>query len=209
VRFFVTQAISVIQTATEIVVVQRKELVELFGFETRNKYSIEANGVPFAYAAEQGKSGMDLLARYFLGHWRTFEIHFFDSARNLVFRALHPFRFFFQRLDVVAADGRLVGAVQQRFAVLSKRFDVLDANGAVLLTVSSPFWRPWTFAFERQGDEIARIEKKWAGLWKEAFFDADRFRILMPRQDLSLPERLLVLAAAIFVDLRYFEAKAR
>ena len=204
-----TQAVSVIRNATEIVVVQRKELVELFGFETRNKYSIEADGVAFAYAAEQGKSGMELVLRYFLGHWRTFEIHCFDSTRNLVFRALHPFRFFFQRLDVVAADGRVIGAVQQRFALLSKRFDVLDANGAVLLTVSSPFWRPWTFAFERHGDEVARIEKKWSGLLKEAFLDADRFRILLPRPDLSLPERLLVLAAAVFVDLRYFEAKAR
>lgn len=204
-----TQAAAIIQSTSEIVVVQKKELVELFGFETRNKYSIEANEVPFAYAAEQGKSGIDFVARYLLGHWRAFEIHFFDGSRNLVFRALHPFRFFFQRLDVVMADGRFVGAVQQRFAFFSKRFDVLDAGGSVLLTVSSPLWRPWTFAFERHGVEVARIEKKWSGLLKEAFLDADRFRILLPRPDLPLPERLLVLAAAVFVDLQYFEAKAK
>jgi len=203
-----TQALSLIQTTNEIIVVQRKELIELFGFESRNKYSIEANGVPFAFAAEQGKSGIDLLARYFLGHWRTFEIHFFDAARNLVLRAVHPFRFFFQRLEVFGADGRAIGALQQRFALFSKRFDVLDASGAVRLSVSSPLWRPWTFAFERNGGEVARIEKKWSGILSEAFTDADRFRILLPRPDVYLDERLLILAAAVFVDLQYFEAKA-
>jgi hypothetical protein len=68
--------------------------------------------------------------------------------------------------------------------------------------------RPWTFAFERHGAEVARIEKKWAGLLTEAFIDADRFRILLPRPDLEIDERLLILAAAVFVDLQYFEAKA-
>jgi uncharacterized protein YxjI len=204
----VNQALSLIGNTTEIIVVQKKELVELVGLETRNKYSIEVDGTPFAFAAEQGKSGLDFVARYFLGHWRTFEIHFFDGARNLVFRALHPFRFIFQRLEVTAADGRPVGAIQQRFALFSKRFDVEDPNGAVLLTVSSPIWRPWTFAFERGGVEVARIEKKWSGLLREAFTDADRFRVLLPRPELGLTERLLVLAAAVFVDLQYFEHKA-
>ena len=202
-----TQALALIQNTTEIMVVQKKEIAELFGFETRNKYSIEINDMPFAFAAEQGKSGLDFLARLFLGHWRTFEIHFFDTARNLVFRAIHPFRFFFQRLEISAADGRPIGAIQQRFAIFSKRFDVLDPSDAVVLTVSSPLWRPWTFAFERHGAEVARIEKKWAGVLTEAFTDADRFRILMPRPELTLEERILVLAAAVFVDLQYFEAK--
>jgi len=203
----VTKTLSIIEGASELVVVQRKELVELFGFETRNKYAIESNGVPLAFAAEQGKSGLDLLARYFVGHWRTFEIHFFDTARNLVFRAVHPFRFFFQRLEVTAADGRPIGAIQQRFAILSKRFDVLDRNGSELLRVSSALWRPWTFVFERNGNEVARIEKKWSGVLMEAFTDADRFRISM-RPELELEERILLLAAAVFVDLQYFEAKA-
>lgn len=203
-----TQALALIQSTTEIMVVQKKELIELLGFETRNKYSIEANGMPFAFAAEQGKSGLDVLARLFLGHWRTFEIHFFDTARNLVFKAVHPFRVFFQRLEVVTPDGREIGAIQQRFAFFSKRFDVLDPADNVLFTVSSPIWRPWTFTFERHGREVARIEKKWSGALTEVFTDADRFRILMPLPELRLEERMLILAAAVFVDLQYFEAKA-
>ncbi|MGC4087601.1 MAG: phospholipid scramblase-related protein [Polyangiaceae bacterium] len=204
-----SEMLGIVQRSNEIFVVQKRELAEFFGVETRNKYSIEANGAPFAFAAEQGKGGLAFLARMFLGHWREFEIHFFDNARQLVLRALHPFRFFFQRLEVSTADGRPIGAIQQRFAFFSKRFDVSNAQGNVVLTVSSPIWRPWTFVFERNGRAQARVEKKWSGLLREAFTDADRFRVLFESAELSLDERSLVLAAALFIDLQYFEQKAQ
>lgn len=203
-----SRALETLHTADEVHVVQKKELAELFGFETRNKYAIEVNGVALAYAAEQGKGLLEVFARFFLGHWRRFEIHVFDSARELLFRAVHPFRFFFQELEVVTPEGQVVGSLVQRFAVFSKRFDVLGAEGQLLLTVNSPLWRPWTFAFERHGSEVARIEKKWSGTLREIFTDADRFRILFSSPELSTAERLLILGAALFVDIQYFEAKA-
>jgi uncharacterized protein YxjI len=204
-----SEMLSIVQQSSELMIVQKRELVELIGIETRNKYSIEVNGAPFAFAAEQGKGGLAFIARMFLGHWRQFEIHFFDNARQLVLRAVHPFRFFFQRLEVSAADGRPLGAIQQRWAFFSKKFDVSDATGRVVLTVSSPLWRPWTFAFERDGQELARVEKKWSGMLREAFTDADRFRVLFQSHQLGLDERSLILASAIFIDLQYFEQKAQ
>jgi len=203
-----SQLLAAVQRSNELMVVQRRELAELIGFETRNKYAIEADGSQVGFAAEQGKGALALLGRLFIGHWRTFELHFFDEARQLVLRALHPFRFFFQRLEVSRADGRPLGAVQQRFAFFSKRFDVLDASDQVLLTVSSPIWRPWTFRFERQGRDVARVEKKWTGILTEAFTDADRFRVSFESSELTLDERALVLASAVFIDMQYFEHKA-
>lgn len=203
-----SDVLSVVQRSNEIMIVQRRELAELFGLETRNKYSIEANGAPFAFAAEQGKGALAFFSRMFLGHWRTFEIHFFDNARQLVLRAVHPFRFFFQRLEVSDAGGRLLGVIQQRWALLYKRFDVLDAAGRPLLQVSSPLWRPWTFVFTRDERELARVEKKWSGTLTEVFTDADRFRVAYVLSELGMDERLLVLAAGIFIDLQYFEKKA-
>lgn len=203
-----SELMAVLQRSSELMIVQKRELVELLGIETRNKYAIEVNGAPLAFAAEQGGGGLAFLARMFFGHWRRFEIHFFDNARLLVLRAVHPFRFLFQRLEVQAAGGRELGAVQQRFAFFWKRFDVMDPGGRVLLTVSSPIWRPWTFVFKRDGRELARVEKKWSGMLTEAFTDADRFRVAFDAPELSLDERALVLAAGIFIDLQYFEKKA-
>lgn len=202
------QLLRSIEHASEIHVVQRKELFELFGFETRNKYSIEADGVPVAFAAEQGKGGLALLSRMFLGHYRTFELHFFDQARNLLVRAVHPFRWFLQRLEVLDQTGWSLGVIQQRFALFYKSFDVLDPSGQVLLRVRSPLFRPWTFELVRFDQVVARIEKKWSGVLTEMFLDADRFRILFLSPSLSREERVLILVAAVFVDLMYFEKKA-
>jgi uncharacterized protein YxjI len=192
----------------ELIVVQRRELMELLGVETRNKYEVrtESNEL-VGFAAEQSAGLLAGLARMFFGHWRAFEIHVFDAQRQLVLRAFHPFRFFFQRLEVSAEDGRCLGAVQQRLSLFTKRFDVEDASGNVVLEMSSGLFRPWLFPFYRGGEEVGRVEKRWSGLLREAFTDADSFRVDFGKA--AGDERALLLAASLFVDLQYFEQKAR
>lgn len=193
-----------------LVLRQRKELAELFGYESRNKYEVlDPHGTVLLYAAEQGKGLGAMFARQLFGHWRSYEIHVFDSARNVLLRAVHPFRWFFQRLEVFDGSGRFLGALQQRWAFFSKRFDVEDASGRVLLQVSSPFWRPWTFPFERAGQRVASVVKKWSGALTELFTDADSFRIEYEQPGLSPDERALLLCAGVFIDMQYFEAKAQ
>jgi uncharacterized protein YxjI len=192
-----------------VLVQQRREPWEwMTGFETRNKYALaDERGAELGFAAEQQKGLGGFLLRQLLGHWRSFEIHVFDPSRRLAMKVLHPWRFFFQRVEVQDEAGRRLGAVQQRFAVFSKAFDVEDAGGRAVLRVRSPVWRLWTFAFERQGAEVARVEKRWTGLLAEVFTDRDTFRLTFS-PSASATERLLVLAASLFVDLVYFERKA-
>ena len=192
-----------------LVVEQRQELAELLGIETRNKYVVTgANGLMLAYVAEQQKGVSGFLLRQFLGHWRTFDVSFYEPNRDPALVAHHPFRWFFQRLEVSTADGRPIGALQQRFALLSKRFDVEDASGTVRITVSSPLWKIWTFPFMKGSKPVAVVAKKWSGLLNESFTDKDRFRVEYQDPMMTVDERLLVLAAAVFIDLQYFENKA-
>jgi Zn-finger nucleic acid-binding protein/uncharacterized protein YxjI len=194
--------------STDFVLLQQQfEVAELFGFESRNKYSLRTESGFFGWAAEQSKSIFGFLLRQFLGHWRPFEIHLFDNLRQPVMRAVHPFRFFFQRLEVQLTDGTPIGAIQQRFSILSKRFDVEDGQGRVVMTVSSPIWRIWTFPFQRGGQQVGVIEKKWGGFFTEAMTDKDKFMVRFG-PGLTDHERGLLVAAGLFVDLVYFEHKA-
>lgn len=193
-----------------LVVQQRKELAEIvLSFETRNKYEVlTEDGAPVAFAAEQGKGFIGMVFRQVLGHWRTFDIHIFNPMRKLVMIAHHPFRFFFQRLEVRDAADMPIGAIQQRFGLLYKKFDIEDANGRVIMTMQSPLWRIWTFPLLKMGRQVSVIEKKWSGFLKEAFTDADNFRIGFDSPALTGAERALVVATALFIDLIYFERKS-
>lgn len=184
------------------------ELGEIFGFETRNKYRIcDEAGRDVAYAAEQHKGFFHFIFRHWLGHWRTFDIHFFGLDRQPFMIAHHPFRWFFQRLEVRDMTGRYHGAIERHFSILSKRFHVENALGQPVMTVSSPLWRPWTFPFLRQGREAARISKKWSGAGYELFTDRDNFLVEFSDQSLNPSERSLILAAAVYIDLLFFENK--
>lgn len=200
---------NVISAVPHLIVKQRKELAELFGFEARNKYEfLTEDGQTVAFAAEQQRGALGLILRQVLGHWRSFNIHIFDQRRQEVGRAIHPFRWFFQRLEVINPHGKKVGALQQRFALLHKKFDLESGDGRVKMTVYSPFWRIWTFPVMAEGREVARVEKKWSGLLKETFLDADNFRVSFLDPRLSQDDRLLLMATALFIDLQYFERKA-
>ena len=190
---------------------QRTELGEVaLGFEGRNKYEIlDTDERPLGFAAEQGKGFLGWFFRQALGHWRSFEIHVFDAARSLAIVARHPFRFLFQRLEVTDASGRVLGAIQQRFGILRKRFDILGPEERLRFQMSSPIWKIWTFPIYRDGREVAVIRKRWSGLLKEALTDADNFTVDFEADDLGEDDRALVLCSALFVDLLYFEKKAR
>ena len=196
--------------ATILKIRQIRELAELFGFESVNKFSIETeDGRQIAFAAEEGRGVLGWLLRQFLGHWRTFSIVIVDPQGREILRAKHPFRFYFQSLEVRGPSGEMYGAMQQRFSILSKRFDVEDATGSVVMTVNSPLLRLWTFPVLKGAQQVACVKKRWGGLLKEAFLDADTFAIELTDETLTFQERALLVAAGIFIDLQYFERKAR
>ena len=188
---------------------QKHEIAELFGYETRNKYEIlDGMGSPIGFAAEQHKGFGGFLLRQILGHWRYFEVLIFDQQRQIAFKCVHPFRFWFNRFEISDAAGRSLGALQQRFSFFSRKFDVEGERGRLHFQMVSPFFRFWTYKFMLRGSEVARIEKKWSGLLSEGFTDKDKFRLTIHNKNLNKDQRALLLAACLFVDLMYFEAKA-
>lgn len=193
---------------SKVFVRQIHELAEWIGFETRNKYQIlDENKQEIGFAAEQQKGILGFLLRQYLGHWRKFDVHFFNTHRQLIMVGHHPFRWFFERIELRSAQGQTMGAIQKRFAIFSKKFDVENERGHTILEVSSPIWKIWTFTFKRRGKKVAEVKKKWSGIFSEAFTDRDNFMVDFMDPSLNEAEKHVVMASAVFVDLLYFERK--
>jgi uncharacterized protein YxjI len=192
----------------EVFVTQKFELLEMLSVEARNRYRIsDAAGRPIGYAAEEQTGVLGFFLRQIFGHWRSFEIHFYNNARQVVLHAVHPFRFYFSRLEIFDARQVRIGAIQKEFAILSKKFSVEDGRGVRMMQVSSPLWRLWAFPFMAKGEEVAKVSKKWSGLLSEALTDRDNFKVEFGDITLGNDARKVILAAAIYVDLTYFEQK--
>ena len=74
-------------------------------------------------------------------------------------------------------QGNLLGAIQRKWTWFRRKYMVEGPNGQEVATLFGPFFRPWTFKILLPGSEqeVGLIQKKWSGLLKEAFTEADNF----------------------------------
>ena len=189
-----------------LVVHQKKEMLEVFtDFETRNRYEVlSPTGQTALYAAETGGGAAAFLTRSFLKNKRPFTMHLVHPHGGVAFTLRRPWTWFFSELHVSDGNGQPVGMIDQRFAFFSRRFVINGANGQPLGEIHGPFFRPWTFRIVKGGQEVGKISKKWSGLLREAFTDADTFGLqLSPAMEPAL--RVMALAATFLIDFLYFE----
>lgn len=194
-----------LSSAAGLVVSQQKEWGEILtGFETKNKYAIsDLSGKALYLAAEDGGS---ILLRWFLKSLRPFTIVVVTTDGPEVFRIKRPFRFFFHRAEIVDSQGQSLGMIERRFSLLRRIYSVSDSNGEEKLQLFGPLLHPWTFQIRQDGIELGKITKKWSGLLKEGFTDADNFGVTFPEEwDNKL--KAVFLGAVFLMDFVHFENK--
>jgi len=194
-----------------IMVHQTKEWGEiLVGFESRNKFELrDEAGEKLGLAAEEGGGFGAMMGRQFFGHCRKATVHIYDNQGQPLGRGEKPFRWFFQRMEVFDGDQRL-GAVERKFSWLKRRLVVENAAGEPVMEIVGPILLlgRGTFKLMFQGQEVGRISKKWGGLLREAFTDADIFGV---ECEPTVPAELrkILLVATFLIDFTYFENNNR
>jgi uncharacterized protein YxjI len=185
---------------------QKKEWGEIMtGFETRNNYAVHDETGRELYAA--GEVGGNFLVRAFLKAYRPFTLRAIGLDGAPVMELRRPFRFYFHEASIVDASGTVIGTIEKQFSILRRVYSVMDRNGTLLFTLFGPLLHPWTFEIQRDGLSMGKISKKWTGLGKEMFTDADNFGITFPT-DIDVPTKAILLGAVFLIDFVHFENKA-
>ncbi len=188
-----------------LVVSQKKEWGEILsGFETKNKYTVsDENGRQLYLAAEEGGS---LMLQLFLRALRPFTISVLTEDGRDVLKVKRPFRFYFHRAEIIDAQGEFLGTIEKRFSLLRRIYSVYDQKGEEVFQLFGPILHPWTFHIKKDGQEQGKITKKWSGLLKEGYTDADNFGVIFPAEwDNKL--KGLFLGAVFLIDFVHFENK--
>ena len=200
----VGQRFTDLQTLT---VKQRKNWWEMiFSFEAKNRYVVLGNRMGAAFEVEeQGEGFGALLKRLFLGTARPFTAFVTDARRDSLAMRLHRrWRWFFPFMDVHDGEDQPVASLEAQWAWFQRRYTLRDAQGTTLGEIVGPFFKPWTFELTVGGQVIGHIKKKWSGLLKEAFSDADNFEVEFAA-DVDPRWKALSLAAAVLIDVVHFE----
>ncbi len=193
-----------IRNENVLLVKQIKEWGEILtGFETKNKYKISnTSGTQLYFAAEKSS----FLARLFLKNLRPYTMHIIDSDEKVVLKLKRPFRWFFAEMQIMDAQDRMLGMIQLKFALFSRQLMVKDTASQLLYMIYGPLFHPWTFRIMENDQEKGKISKKWSGLGKEMFSDADNFNIEFPA-NIDLNKKNILLGALFLIDMLYFENK--
>ena len=108
---------------------------------------------------------------------------------------------FLSKVRVYDAKDQEIGGFRQKLWSIGGKFDVLDLDGQIVCSLKGK-WTGWDFAFVRDGQELARVTKKWAGLGKELFTTADNYMLsISPDVPPNSTIRRLILAAVMCVDM--------
>jgi uncharacterized protein YxjI len=183
---------------------QKKKWLEILtSFEARNSYDVfDEKGVASLQVREQGSGFLAFVKRVFLGPMRPFEVLVSEVGGRVLLKLRRPFRFFFHRLEVSDADGRPLGAIQREWSFLRRIYTIEGAGQPAQLF--GPILKPWTFELRVGERVVGVIQKRWSGLAKEMFTDADNFGAdLSQVSDPAL--KALACAAIVLIDIVHFE----
>jgi hypothetical protein len=199
-----------------LIVKQKLELLEAFlGCETNNKYKIKTTQGHEIYTA---KEDTDCCTRNCCGPLRPFDMKIKDGQDREVIHLNRPLACsscccpcWLQSIEVFAPPGQLAGTVEQQWSLCAPQFVVKNASGDVVLQIEGPVC---TYSLcgdvefqilSRDGStKVGKISKKWSGLLREAFTDADNFGIQFP-MDLDVRMKAVMLGACFLIDFMFFE----
>jgi hypothetical protein len=188
-----------------VLIHQIKEWGEiLLGFESRNKFELkDEQGQVVGHAAEEAGGLGTKLLRNVLGRCRAATIHVYAPDGAESGRGQKPFRWYFHRMEIFDGEQK-IGAVQRKFSLLHRIFAIENRAGEEVMLVKSPLFRIWTFQLLFQDREVGAIRKKWGGLLKEMFTDADVFGVEVASH-VPNDVRKLLLVTTFLVDFTCFE----
>jgi uncharacterized protein YxjI len=188
--------------ASAVAVSQKKEWLEILtDIEHRNRFTIDFDGRDgVLLAVEEGRGWKGFL----LGSMRPYTLVVLTRDKRPVLRMHAPFRWMHPEIAVMDPGGKPLGRVRKRFTFPHTRYDVSDAHGREIFDIARGLLKAWTFTIRRDGQDVAAITKRWSGLGREMFTDADRFQLQFP--EITDPtERKILLGALFLLDFTHFE----
>jgi uncharacterized protein YxjI len=168
---------------------------------SRNSYEILDEAGAVIGTAEQKTSALALLLGMALGEPST-QIDFREKPDDSLVFTVRRRGFPFKKVEVVDAQGALVGRYKAKTLSLSGGFHVYDKDGKHVAEIRGKLLKSDYTFFQPDGKtEMGKVSKQWAGAMKELFTSADTYGVQVAPEFADDPKvKMLILGAAVAID---------
>jgi uncharacterized protein YxjI len=171
--------------------------------EVTNEYKIfDEQGQQIGVIRQEGQSSLKKVARFVgsLDAMMTHTLSVYDANGAKVAGLTRPRTMWKSKVLITHGDGRDAGRIVMKNVLGKLRFAMEDSTGRSLGEIRAENWRAWNFSMVDASDrEVGRITKKWAGIGREMFTNADHYMVEIDPSVIG-ETRLIMLAAAAGID---------
>lgn len=176
------------------------EKVQFFKFH--NEYKVyDPMGLPVG-AVTQHVTGWHKFLRLFLKKAMfPFELKVTDNNEKVLATIHRGWTFWMSKITIMDGEGNLTGFIRQKFRFLKPRFQVFDATETQIAEINGD-WKAWNFTItDQNGNQIGIINKKWGGVAKEFFTNADKYHVSIEPGYAEDRNKINIVVTAITIDM--------
>ncbi len=130
-----------------------------------------------------------------------------DTGGQVIAGLRRGWTFWMSKIEVIDQDQRVIGYIQQKFKLFKPSFIILDAHEHQVASIKGE-WKAWDFEiFDENEKTIGTINKKWAGVAKELFTTADKYKVNIDPAYKEDERKVAIIVAAITIDMVLKERK--
>jgi len=175
------------------------EKVQVLTFSNGYKVS-NAEGKQIGFIKENIPGSRLLLQLLFSKHNlpMTLEVHGADGS--VVASLTRGWTLFMSKVKVLNENGQQVATIKQKFG-LKPKFEIYDNNENKIADIQGD-WKAWNFNItDASGAQIGSVSKKWTGLARELFTDADKYVVNLDESVTGEAQRISIVSMASVIDM--------
>lgn len=164
-------------------------------------------GAPIGIAKEEPADVIKYLRLLVNNHWLPTTVNVYERDGGPVLLSIRRGVSMFRPRVRVTANGRDIGYFQAKILSIGPSFRIFDTQEREIGSVKGD-WKGWNFQLlGSSGEELGTVTKKWAGLAKEFFTNADTYVIRIGNHPSATKNDVpqLLLAAGLAIDTVFKE----
>lgn len=181
--------------------------VNYFKFESEYKVFNE-KGTQIGFIRQRVSFGHKLL-RIFAGikAMMPFLLEITDMQGNNVAIIKKGWTWFMSEITVLNEHHQILGIIKQKWSFLKPKFIIMDSTRSKIAEIKGD-WKAWNFYINQpDGSPIGTINKKWGGVMKEVFTDADKYNVSIKEEYQENTDKIVIVSTAITIDMVLKESK--